>query len=406
MRSALLALALLIACPAIAAPPIVETDDVVFRLGGYARSLSGLQLPAIEDAEAAGLPEEVGVQGTVLRLEWRLDLFRKATLDVHQRLFFQALTEPTLGGSAVGVGVTNRPDRTVELRTEIAESETLLLEHDLDRFSLRLFLGAVDLSLGRQAITWGTANLFQVSDVWATFSPFDLDTSQKRGIDAVRAITSIGPDLELDFVLADRGGLSDLSGGVRATFYLGFGDVYVAAGRFWDQLGLMAGVSATFDLYKLRAEVHEPWDPGDDEAALPRVTLGFDWLRTDTILTVEAHYNGTGVLDPDDYASHATQSEALSRGESYFLGRWYLGVLASHEPVDRLTLELSAIANVVDPSLILTPRVAWEATQNTSVALGAFATVGDRPEVAPAPTLTSEFGSYGHLVYLEMSAFF
>ncbi|MCB9785642.1 MAG: hypothetical protein H6744_03000 [Deltaproteobacteria bacterium] len=397
----------LLAASAHAAPPFVDSDDVLFRLGGYARNLSGLQLLPVSDADAAalGLPTESALSATVLRLEWRLDLGRRVTIDLHQRLFLQVTSEPGTN-TALGVGTTLAPDRSLDLQTTIAESDTLRLDHDIDRLSVRVYLPSADLAIGRQAITWGTSLLFTTSDVWAAFSPYDLDTSQKRGIDAVRLITQLGERVELDLVLADRGSLADLSGGARATFYLGSADLYLAAAKVWDELSLMAGVAAAVGSFKLRAEANLPWSLDADALQTPRATLGADWFGPDIVLTLEAHLGGTGTAHKDRYLQHALQNEPLNRGEVYLLGRWYAGAAASWKPMPLLTLSLSALANLQDPSLLLAPRVAWEVSADVSLALGAFSGLGAHPEALPTPSLGSEFGSFGHLIYLELAAFF
>jgi len=41
---------------------------------------------------------------------------------------------------------------------------------------LHLYLDQFDVTLGRQAITWGVAKLFPSADLWSQFSPFELDT--------------------------------------------------------------------------------------------------------------------------------------------------------------------------------------------------------------------------------------
>lgn len=388
---ALIALSVLIAAPANAGiPPIVETDNVLFRVGGYTRAFTAGLIPVEQPA--------IGLQGTILRAEWQLSLYDTVRLDVHNRFSWLILSEG--GGllSGAGVGTSIPPARSVDLSSMIVDRPTHKLEHDLDRLSLRLFLGPVDLSLGRQAVTWGVANLFPVSDLWTTFSPFDLDTSQKRGIDAVRATTGIGSLVELDFIVADRGTVEDLSGGVRSTFFLKNADIYVAFAKTYEELALMAGISAEVSTLKLRAEAVGIFDLDDNELQLPRVTGGVDWfVNPDVMLSMEYHFNGVGAEKPEDYLSHAFQSEELARGETYLLGQHYLGGLISYKAHDLVMMALSYMTNLSEPSSLIIWNVNYSLAASVDLGVGGFHGVGPQ---------TTEFGLRGDMVYLQLAAFF
>lgn len=399
--------------PTCAAPSIIDTDDVLLRIGGYARALSGLSVSMIEDGPTYGLPEHVGLGAAILRVELRLGLFDVATLDVHSRLFMQVSSEASGGGGSVGLGATAAPKRTIDLSSDIVKTDTMTLEHDLDRLSLRLFLGAVDVSIGRQAITWGTSLLFNVSDVWAGFSPFELDQSQKRGVDAVRAVTQITDDIELDLVIADRGSLEYLSGGARATFYMDWGDIYVAAAHAWDDVAIMAGASGEIESFKIRGEAYLPIHGLSERPSRPNVTLGFDWFHPEVMVSIEAHYNGLGADDPDAYLGLSTdledprpiEREVFARGQGYLLGRWYLGTMASWRPIETVTLATSLLLNVTDPSLLVATTISYQPTADMDIGIGAFNSIGERATIVPL-RLNSEFGSYGQFVYMQVAAYF
>ena len=380
-------------------------DAFALALGGYFRAFNGAQFLELD---APGIDDETGINSTVARAEWRVAVGDAARLEIHERFAWLSTTGSAAFAGA-GVGVTPAPNRTVDLATtwQIGDDGATVLEHDLDRAVLRLFIGPFDASIGRQAITWGTANLFTVTDVWAAFSPYDLDTSQKRGVDAVRAVVALGSRGELDLVIADRGELVQLSGGARATWYLGFGDIYAVGGHFWDRLAVAAGVSAEAGELKLRAEAFAPYDPADGALDLPRATAGVDWFATgDFSLTVEGHFNGDGGDDPDDYAGHAATSEPFDRGEVFLLGRWYAGAAALWRPYPTVSTTLGATTNLVDPSALATWAIAYEIAQDVEASIGGFHGFGDGITFDPLPRVRSEYGSYGHLAWLQLAAFF
>ena len=351
----------------------------------------------------------------MLRLEWKAAIGGHVSAEVHQRVFLRLNSETLLLGSQkMGLGASVVPRRSVLLRSVAHDEDRLLLEHDIDALALRANVGALDLTLGRQAITWGVALLFPVADLWTNFSPFELDTTQKRGVDALRVLYSRHRSLEIEAVVADRGTPRDLSGGLRIATYASWADFYVAVAKQWQELIAFAGVSATAGSFKLPVEAAEPFDMNGRKLSRLRASLGADWLLPSLTLTLEGHFNGTGVTRVSDYAAHQS-APVVERGESYLLGRWYAGAAAAWKMSEPFQLSISALCNVQDPSLALAGALTYRLTQSTDLSLGAFQGIGITPRIQLQPgqaepqlrtKLGSEFGSAGGMYYLALSAFF
>lgn len=398
----------LVPSPLAAQFTLFETNDARLLLSGYVRTFTGVHdrgfdLPRLP-AEAE--PRTTGFHGQVIRVKWQVegDGWR---FDLHDR--FQArVNSGRTEGPVLGFGVSAVPDRLVDLETELVSEPGLRVWHDVDRLSLSLFTGPVDLTVGRQAITWGMSGIYPVADLWARFSPFELDTEEKPGIDAVRALFYPVRGLEMDAVIADRGSRAHLSAGVRGTYSLPRADVWAGAGKFWREAMAMGGVTILLDDAKLRAEAVLPWDLDDGTAQDPRATVGVDWISGTLMASAEYHFNGIGAPDPEGYTA-VLEDPRFTRGETYYLGRHYLGgtVRWSPDEENRVALALTSLANLGDGSLALTPLLAYDFGQATRVSLGGLLSVGDTPrfETHP-PTLGSEFGTYGSLVYLGISVFF
>jgi hypothetical protein len=380
------------------------------QLGGYVRTLAGLQQLRYQLApDAAGTvpADHLGLSATVLRLEWKGTLGDRLSAEVHQRVFQRMSSESLAsGGSRLGLGASLAPRRSIDLRSVAYNEDRLLLEHDVDRLVLRANLGHFDVFLGRQAITWGTGDLFPVADLWTSYSPFELDTSQKRGVDALRVLFSRSRSWELEAVLADRGTLRDLSAGLRIATYRENVDIYFAIAKQWREMLAFAGAAATAGSFKLRAEAAEPYDLDQRQFAAPRLSLATDWLHSGFSLTLEAHYNGSGVRRTDQYSAHLATSPALAHGESYLVGRLYTGAAASWKISEVFQLTLSSMCNLQDPSALLAGAFTWHLVQETELALGTFQGMGSSLLVGSAPTMRSEFGSYGSLFYLALASYF
>ncbi len=374
------------------------------ELGGYVRTLSGIYRLGYD---LPGRDRTSGFNAEVVRLKWTLRFGPSAILEVHDRIQAQVSSSASgFGESLAGLGVSVVPGRSLDLATTLVKEDRLRVWHDVDRLSLTVYTGAGDVTVGRQAITWGISNLFPVADLWAQFSPFELDTEEKPGIDAVRVLSYPAQGWEVDAVVADRGSSRELSAGIRATRTLAWADLYGAAGKFWNEAMVMGGVSAPLGSWKLRGEGVLPYDLDGEDIKLPRVTLGVDRLGGETMLSGEYHFNGIGAGEAARYGE-VLQDPRFARGESYYLGRHYLGGLAAWTPGnDRLSLSVTALANLGDPSAALTPLLTYDLGQETRVSAGAMVTFGTSPIPGPVPAFRSEYGTYGKLFFTRISVYF
>jgi hypothetical protein len=160
------------------------------------------------------------------------------------------------------------------------------------------------------------------------------------------------------------------------------------------------------DRAKLRVEAALPWGLDADAWQRLRATVGADWLSGRLGLTVEYHHNGIGTNTPAAYTA-TLADERVQRGETYYLGRHYLGAAVSYrvDAAARLSVALSALWNVGDGSASVTPIVSYDVGQTTSVSLGTLQSFGRTPVVSP-PSRRSEFGTYGDLWFTRLSVYF
>lgn len=401
-----LAAAAMLPARAVAQITLIESESVSLDLTGYVRTLTGLTDLGYE------LPDgdrRSGFHSGVLRLKWRARFGESLVLDVHDRIQVGVSSSSgAFGGSAVGFGVSADPGRLVDLETVWLDEDGVRASHDIDRLALTAFTPVADVTVGRQAITWGTSLLFPVADLWARFSPFELDTEEKPGIDAVRALGYPASNVEVDAVLADRGDRDAVSAGVRATWSLASVDLYGAVGRVWEEAMILGGGTWLFDTWKLRVEGALARDQDAGRWLDPRATVGVDWLGSRFSVTVELHRNGPGAASADGYVAEL-QSERFARGESYFLGRSYLGGVASWavDSQERFRLVGTALVNLDDPSGALLPALTWNLGQATNLSLGGLVALGDTPVFGGlVPVLRSEYGTYGNLLYGQVSVYF
>ena len=94
------------------------------------------------------------------------------------------------------------PYRLAALDWQVARSDTAAWHHEIDRAAAHIRGGAADITIGRQAIGWGRGVVFGAVDLFAPFSPLEIDREWRRGIDAVHADVRLSDRASTDGVVA------------------------------------------------------------------------------------------------------------------------------------------------------------------------------------------------------------
>ena len=213
----------------------------------------------------------------------------------------------------------------------------------------------------------------------------------------------------MDLIVADRGSWDLLSFGGRWAWTLDASDQYVAIAKSYRRIWAIMGIAMDLDYFRPYSEVAAAFDLDDEDIKKPRFTIGTDYIRSEFTLSAEYHYNGYGTSDSAEYIDRLTSPE-FSRGEIYFVGEHYAGLAASWMPVEYATFILGGTMNILDPSVIVSPLIQYEVVQDINLRFGGYVAIGDYPELRLDPDnpidLNSEFGSYGNLFFMELSAFF
>lgn len=414
LGSAVALVACSLAAPAVAAVNVFETEHAALRFGAYASNFS--LLSRREDEAARAIAPTFGGNAALLRLEWEANLGQSVNLVIHDRFFWLASTLVAEDGTALGLGSTIPPQRSLQLQSYLFDESGASLTHDLDRLALSVRSSLGDFTVGRQAITWGMGNIFMPNDIWSRFGPFELDTSQKRGVDAMRVMTYPAEGSELELVLVDRGGLErgsarDLSGGVRVGWSEGTVDYYLGVAKNYERALALMGSTVDFDIFTARAEVQARASLSDVRYESPLLSLGVDYQGSKGSAVLEYYFNGPGTTRRASYAREllVAPDAEIVRGDRYFIGKHYVGALATYAPLVEMQLTAAVTVNLVDPSAVLAPSLAYNFSQEVSGSLGAYVGIGRQPrlpaEDMDALELGSEFGYLGVTYYFQLSGF-
>ena len=305
-----------------------------------------------------------------------------------------------------------------------------------DRFLFKFSPERMDVTIGRQPVSFGHGMFFTPLDLINPFTPATVDTEYKPGLDAIRVDAYFGMAGQVTGVVAYTGktylyeapapgestaervsaaaygqttfGVTDLG------LFYGFikGD-HVVGATMVTGVGPV-GVTADAAVTVPRPELGEP--------VFFRGVVGVNGRPTGTTtLAGEVYVQTFGSTDAADLFD-TLGSERAARGEVWQAGLVYAALSVSQEITPLLIGCLGAIGNLTDPSVLLTPSVSWSIAGNVDAVFGGYVGLGARPEgrtldldnLPDAPTaddlsvLTprSEFGTYPATVFVQLRAYF
>lgn len=285
--------------------------------------------------------------------------------------------------------------------------------HNLDRFSVTLKTKFADIIVGRQAIAWGSGHVINPTDIIAPFTFTELDTEERRGVDAVRIRIPLGTlsELDLGYLPGDdfksansafflRGktyflktDMSLLILGFRENLLLGL-DVTRAIGGagFWFEAAYVIPAALTFSGNLSTAEKN-----------YFRLSTGFDYNFSGELYTyIEYHFNSAGSKDPSEYFSLFTET-AFTDGAVYLMGKHYLNFGATYQLTPLVTVNGLVILNLGDHSFSFSPTLEYNLKEDIYFSAGAYLGIGKSPG---AVLFRSEFGSYPSMFFTSFRVYF
>ena len=285
----------------------------------------------------------------------------------------------------------------------------------VDRLNLQWRTGAVDTTLGRQAIGFGRILIYSPLDVIAPFAPDAIDTDVRSGVDALRGTFNYGLDGQLG-AIAIWGETSRYNSFLATWSDNRAGlDLLMIGGQLRDRTMFGAGVAGNLGTLGLKGEfsVHKGRDVGkvggdpDNSYALAAIET---WYRFENGVSLIAQYlyNGPGAEDPKDYPE-VLVSAPLQEGLTYLLGKHYLIVAPAYELHPLATVQGLVIYNMEDQSALIRPTLDLNLADNLSLQLFWTLHTGDKPRDSssflPAEP-RSEFGMRGDSGGLFLKSFF
>jgi len=351
-------------------------------------------------------------QGVEFRLAYDLSPRIQDPLLFNGTLFSPGIVSP-------GYRIADFRDRIVPYSQEGVHSFGLF--HNLDRFMVMKRFKWADLFIGRQVIAWGSARLINPTDIIAPFSFNQLDTEERRGVDAVRLRIPLGMMDELDFGFVGGTNLDREKSAffTRGKFYFLHTDFSLLLLGFRQHL--MLGLDIARSIGEMGLWIESAWinpfafdedENRADERSYFRLSGGMDYnLTPKTYGYIEYHFSSAGKKNPESYLKFF-QSSAYKDGSVYLMSRHYIGAGLTYQLSPLIPVSILALFNLNDLSFMVSPSMEYNILENIYLSAGAYIGIGNEPEYLFQISsisewgMKSEFGTYPDMVFTSFRIYF
>ena len=309
--------------------------------------------------------------------------------------------------------------RLFNLTDEWGNSEKL---DAVQRFD-RLFLGyngeQLVLRVGRQTVSWGNGLIFHPLDIFSPFSPTEIDKDYKTGDDMLYGqwLFDSGNDLQM-ILLPRRHSDTNRMENEQSSLAFKYHGIYqeewdfdLLAARHFDENIFGFGISKNVleALWRLDISATRLQEGGTAVSLITKMDYSWVWFEKNFYGYLEYFRNGVGETQPSKYFSpNSSMQTRLERGETYTLGRDYLGSGVQMELTPLLNLYTNWISNLHDNSGIFQIRGIYDWLENLQVIVWLDVPYGDK-NTEFGGIRSSDSGTYmapGRKAYLRLTYYF
>ena len=387
--------------------------DADLQISGYYKNFStGLNSP---------LPDSpiIGAVNNHLRLNCAYALTDALSFDLSYD-FAPRIQDPSLfSESPIAATTDSLRYRVVDFDSAIYPGEndpvgSFGIFQNLDRASIAYSANFADITIGRQAIAWGSARVINPTDVIAPYTYGELDTEDRIGVDAIRVQIPIGVLGEFDtgYVFGEDFAVEKSAFFLRSQLNAVETDFSIVLLGFREHLmtgfEIARGIGGAGFWLEAAYVYANAFDSENGEAEnYLRASIGLDYSFGGVAYgLIEYHFSGAGAGEPEDYLANLTQP-AYSDGGVYLMGRHYFVPGLSCQITPLISLSGVLLLNTSDPSVFPSLQIEYNFAQDIYLSAGGFIGIGKRPETEDDETqFRSEFGGYPTLLFSSFRIYF
>ena len=326
----------------------------------------------------------------------------------------------TILPGAASTTIINDDTRLFNLSSYVINTSKLMSVARIDRAYFEYASEKIVFRFGRQALSIGNGIVFQAIDLFAPFSPVEIDRDYKTGQDLLYIESLLTDELSVEWIIVPRRENQELhfdagSYGAVLTWQAPEGSLtlYGLSAWHWGEWNYGLGSSTSISESVIRFDILIT----QTESAQWRQTLLLNYDTSWTLFGmntygfIEYYHNGFGSehrLLSD--ISNETR-DRLIRGEIYVTGRDFLSAGVRVELRPLIHLSLSEIYSLRDESAFHQVQLQYDILQDANLSLGLNLPMGGRGTEFGGRGVVTERGETAYLrpsksAYLRMSFFF
>jgi hypothetical protein len=264
------------------------------------------------------------------------------------------------------------------------------VELDVRKLSLTLFLGPVDLTLGRKILNWGYGRVFSPADAYSTADLSDLSL-RRRGSDLMMAELYFNEVSGAALILSPTADMSGFKAGAKLfTNLLGFDasllGVYMNADTDLLLGAALKGSVPPLDIGLTLEGVRHVLRWGEDGWFEAMAGLDYSFFNRALILLVEYYFNER----PID-AAVLSPAELLSVHRAFF-GRYYAFASAQVGFLDTFSVSASVLTNIETLAAIAALQLTAGIFDNAFVSCSVRVLAGDLNSAPGGEALGLSYG--------------
>lgn len=277
---------------------------------------------------------------------------------------------------------------------------------NLDRINLQWQFERGDLTIGRQAISFGSARIINPTDIFLPFNVQTFNQEYRTGVDAIRYQSPLGDlgEFDIGVVFGDDARPENSAAFLQLRGNVSGKDLQFALTRFAEQTMVGAGIQTAIGDFGFWFEIASV--TGDLDYI--RTSIGLDYAFTEnTFAMIEYHFNGAGSDNPDDYLS-LLGTLPYQKGGVFLLGEDYLMPSFNVRLSPLWNLGFQVIYNLSDDSAFLSISADYNVAEDFYMDFGFYHFIGDElTTLAPGvPLFQSEYGTNPDVVFTSLRFYF
>ena len=264
---------------------------------------------------------------------------------------------------------------------------------NLDRLNVQLRLAQGDLTLGRQAISFGSARVINPTDIFIPFDVTVFDQEYRVGVDAIRYQSPLGELGEFDLGVVFGSSRNESAAFLQLSNNYWGKDLQFTISRFDEQNLLGAGLQTAIGQFGFWFEIAKVYG----QREYTRGSSGFDYAFSERSFgQIEYHYNGANIDKLGDREKNY-KNPRLPAG-IFLFGEHYLIPSFNYQLGPLWMLALQGIFNISDDSSFLSLAASYSVKVDVDANITYYRFHGDKNN--------SEYGLNPDMAYFGLSYYF